>query len=52
VSTLLFYNVNNIPILATSTSGMVITATVNTNNRNYSYIVSTTGSSAVQVFNF
>lgn len=52
VSTLLFYNVNNIPILATSTSGMVITATVNTNNRNYSYIVSTSGSSAVQVFNF
>jgi hypothetical protein len=52
VSTLLFYNVNNTPILATSTAGMVITATVNTNDNNYSYIVSTTGSSAVQVFNF
>lgn len=50
VSTLIFYNVNT-PISATSTTGMVITATVNTNNTNYSYIVSTTGSSAVQVFN-
>jgi hypothetical protein len=51
VSTLLFYNVINTPIAATSTTGMVITATVNTNNTNYSYIVSTTGSSAVQILN-
>lgn len=52
VSTIAFYNVINTPLAATSTSGMLITGTIFTNNINYSYTFSTTGSSAAQVFSF
>jgi len=52
VSSLIFYNVNNTPILATSTTGMLITAQMNVNGVRYTYSVSTTGSAAAQVFSF
>jgi hypothetical protein len=52
VSSMIFYNVINTPIISASTAGMLITGQVGNAGTTYLYNISTTASSGRQVFTF